>query len=194
MQILASLDTDKNSSISIAFILMLWWEESEKWLTVRLCIVTKITNRAQEGQTFIYFYFILMINWTCQWKRQTDSTGASKISACDKKEASLKKLSALLFTSSNFTRGIFSLGKKKKLHRVMGSGEQWGCCTYTILCFTKNCWSKVLRFSTDSSWHQSRYHHFIIFTQPLRSGRIWHKVNFKAEFNRFEFRVFLLLN
>ena len=28
--------------------------------------------------------------------------------------------------------------------------------------------------------------------QPLRSGRIWHKVNFKAEFIRFEFRVFLL--
>ena len=26
---------------------------------------------------------------------------------------------------------------------------------------------------------------FIIFTQPLRSGRIWHKVNFLAEFNRF---------
>ena len=32
---------------------------------------------------------------------------------------------------------------------------------------------------------------FIIFTQPLH--RIWHKVNFYAEFNRFEFRVFLLL-
>ena len=30
--------------------------------------------------------------------------------------------------------------------------------------------------------------------QPLRSGRIWHKANFKAEFNRFEFRVFLLLD
>ena len=30
--------------------------------------------------------------------------------------------------------------------------------------------------------------------QPLRSGRIWHKVNFYAEFNRFEFRVFLLLD
>ena len=25
----------------------------------------------------------------------------------------------------------------------------------------------------------------ILFTQPLHSGRIWHKVNFKAEFNRF---------
>ena len=34
--------------------------------------------------------------------------------------------------------------------------------------------------------------------QPLRSGRIWHKVNFYAEFDRFEenfeFRVFLLLD
>ena len=26
------------------------------------------------------------------------------------------------------------------------------------------------------------------------SSRIWHKVNFYAEFNRFEFRVFLLLD
>ena len=25
--------------------------------------------------------------------------------------------------------------------------------------------------------------------QPLRSGRIWHKVNFLAEFNRFQFGV-----
>ena len=30
--------------------------------------------------------------------------------------------------------------------------------------------------------------------QPLRSGRIWHKVNFYTEFNRFEFRVFFLLD
>ena len=30
--------------------------------------------------------------------------------------------------------------------------------------------------------------------QPLCSGRIWQKVNFYAEFYRFEFRVFLLLD
>ena len=30
--------------------------------------------------------------------------------------------------------------------------------------------------------------------QPLRSGRIWHKDNFKAEFDGFEFRVFLFLD
>ena len=30
--------------------------------------------------------------------------------------------------------------------------------------------------------------------QPLHSGRIWHKVNFWAEFIRFEFRVLLLLD
>ena len=35
---------------------------------------------------------------------------------------------------------------------------------------------------------------YILFTQPLRSDRIWHKVNFLAEFNIFEFRVFLLLD
>ena len=37
-------------------------------------------------------------------------------------------------------------------------------------------------------------HLLILFTNPLRSGRIWHKVNFQVEFNRFEFRVFLLLD
>ena len=31
-------------------------------------------------------------------------------------------------------------------------------------------------------------------SQPLRSGRIWHKVDMKAKFNRFEFRVFLSHN
>ena len=30
--------------------------------------------------------------------------------------------------------------------------------------------------------------------QPLRSGRIWHKVNFQADFNRFQFRVFPFLD
>ena len=27
--------------------------------------------------------------------------------------------------------------------------------------------------------------------QALRNGRVWHKVNFQEEFNRFEFRIFL---
>ena len=35
---------------------------------------------------------------------------------------------------------------------------------------------------------------YIHIYQPLRSGMIWHKVNFKVELNRFEFRVFLLLD
>ena len=30
--------------------------------------------------------------------------------------------------------------------------------------------------------------------QPLHLGRIWHKVNFLVEFNKFEFRLFLLLD
>ena len=38
-------------------------------------------------------------------------------------------------------------------------------------------------------------HTFInVFTQPLRSGRVRHKVNLLGEFNRFEVRVFLLLD
>ena len=34
----------------------------------------------------------------------------------------------------------------------------------------------------------------ILIYQPLRSGRICHKVSFYAEFNSFEFRVFLLID
>ena len=79
MQILASLDRDKkNSCVSVASVLVLRWEESEKWLMVGLCFVTKITNRACEwGETYsrtCFIFFILMTNWTCQRKRQTDST------------------------------------------------------------------------------------------------------------------------
>ena len=59
MQILASLDRDKNRSVSIALFLMLQWEESENWLTVGLCFVTTITNQACEWEEtcFIFFYF-----------------------------------------------------------------------------------------------------------------------------------------
>ena len=31
-------------------------------------------------------------------------------------------------------------------------------------------------------------------SNPHHTSRMWHKVNFKAEFNRFEFRVFFLLD
>ena len=66
---------------------------------------------------------------------------------------------------------------------------------------------QFLTFSDDYHWLQSTTFLvmwmfwitsiwlFIIFTQHLRSGRIWRKVNFfKAGFNRFELRVFLLLD
>ena len=42
-------------------------------------------------------------------------------------------------------------------------------------------------------FYRNIWYHIHIY-QPLRSDRIWHKVNFYAEFNRFEFRVFLLLD
>ena len=51
MQILASLDRDKNSNV--ASVLVLLREESEKWFTVKLWFVTKITNRAcRWGETY----------------------------------------------------------------------------------------------------------------------------------------------
>ena len=49
--------------------------------------------------------------------------------------------------------------------------------------------SSVKDISSKRNWRNG----YPIY-QPLRSGRIWHKVNFKAEFNRFQFRVFLLLD
>ena len=33
-----------------------------------------------------------------------------------------------------------------------------------------------------------------VFTQPLCMNRMWNKVNFWVELNRFEFRAFLLLD
>ena len=55
----------------------------------------------------------------------------------------------------------------------------------------------IYRIFSESSMTQSteatEYTDYHIY-QPLRPGRIWQKVNFLAEFNRFEFWVFLLLN
>ena len=69
----------------------------------------------------------------------------------------------------------------------------------------KLCWSKDLKryipkrytititiYNCDDTTQP--YTQKIIFTQPLHSGRIWHEVSFLAEFNWFEFRVFLLLD
>ena len=46
-------------------------------------------------------------------------------------------------------------------------------------------------FEIDSNHHDGNcyttHDAFIIFTETLHSGRIWHKVNFLAEFNGFEF-------
>ena len=33
-----------------------------------------------------------------------------------------------------------------------------------------------------------------VFTQPLCTSKIQHRINFEAEFNRFEIRLFLLLD
>ena len=68
-----------------------------------------------------------------------------------------------------------------------------GCsCTNIKTQFVSNMglWI-VYTFCSFKYWRK----YIILFTQPLHPGTIWHKVNFfKAEFNRFEFRVFLLLD
>ena len=93
MQILASLDRDKNSSISVAGCSLVAMKREQGVTYSRTCVFTKITNWAYEwGETYgqACFAFYWMTNWTCQWKRQAVSTGASEISTCDKKEASFK--------------------------------------------------------------------------------------------------------
>ena len=52
-----------------------------------------------------------------------------------------------------------------------------------ILCVAQNK-NNILK-------HKILFYHIY---QPLHLGRIWHKVNFEAEFNKFEFRVFLLFD
>ena len=97
MQISVSLDRDKNSSVGVDLVLLLQQEESEKWLTVGLCF--KFTNQAcgrgeNYGQTcFILFLFDDQLDLPV---KETDSTGASKTSACDK-EASLEKKKDFFF-------------------------------------------------------------------------------------------------
>ena len=51
--------------------------------------------------------------------------------------------------------------------------------------------AKIQKMVLDAALLSTQLYHIY---QPLCSGRIWHKVNFLAEFNRFEFSVFLLLD
>ena len=121
MQILVSLDRDKNISVGVTGALV----ASEKRLTVGLCFVKKTTNWACEwGETYgrtLFFFFCwsrrLPIGLVSERRitvglvlfsfyyfddqldlpvKETDSTIASEISACGKKEASLKKKIFLL--------------------------------------------------------------------------------------------------
>ena len=81
-------------------------------------------------------------------------------------------------------------------------------CVCVCVCVYNNNNFKNLKFDMKTGksnilWYFACFWHFnqCLFVkllyhiyQPLRTGRIWLKVNFWAEFNRFEFRVFLLLD
>ena len=55
--------------------------------------------------------------------------------------------------------------------------------------------SGMLTTKTERAhWYRRVRITVVCIYQPLCTGRMWHKVNFYVEFNRFEFRVFLLLN
>ena len=58
----------------------------------------------------------------------------------------------------------------------------------------QSAWSGIwTRVAVSISYYDNHCTTGTSFSQPLHTGRIWHKVNFLAEFNRFEFRVFPLL-
>ena len=77
MLILASLDRDKNSSVSVASVLLLWQEESEVRLMVGLCFVRKFTSWACKwGETYrrtLFFFYVCFLfvkkvtNRACEW-------------------------------------------------------------------------------------------------------------------------------
>ena len=64
--------------------------------------------------------------------------------------------------------------------------KTWQLVDFTVLADRKAKVNKSQKTGKIPGFCQ-RTEEVIIFTQPLRSGRIWHKVNFKAKFNRFEF-------
>ena len=63
---------------------------------------------------------------------------------------------------------------------------------------TKSYNYTMASMALSSSMYTHIFIYIIIYIyhiyEPLRSGRIWYKVNILTEFNRFEFRVFLLLD
>ena len=69
---------------------------------------------------------------------------------------------------------------------------------------THEGWYAIKQENRNWNWNLSIYRSIYLsiffrlvsihIYQPLRSGRIWQEVNFYAEFNKFEFRVFLLLD
>ena len=75
MQILVSLDRDKNSSIGLAYALVM----SEKRLLVRLCFAMKITNRACKWeetycQTLFFLFVMKVTNRACEWEENYGRT------------------------------------------------------------------------------------------------------------------------
>ena len=46
----------------------------------------------------------------------------------------------------------------------------------------------------DQDVTQGQFLSELCIYQPLNTGRMWHKVSFKVEFNKFEFSVFILLD
>ena len=168
--------------------------ESEKRLTVGLCFVKRTTNQACEwvetygctlfcqkdyqsslwvrrdlrSDLFYFLFIILMTNWTCQWKRQTDSTVASEIAACSKKKVSIEKkkfsasaLEANLTSCPRRVSGELDISQSSmvcQIHNLSKSFWSWWIVPHVL---TKYC-------KTFDSLHMKMFHSNL--RQPLVSG------------------------
>ena len=101
----------------------------------------------------------------------------------------LHRSESCLWTLWHFLLGGTSVFNTPWSHISLNSALKLICfrCNHAML-FHTWIFPKSLFFFLNSR----PYSTCICISQPLCSGRIWHKVNFQVKFNRFEFRVFLL--
>ena len=82
------------------------------------------------------------------------------------------KSSKIVLDASLLNTQNYKVRIKGKLRNL----RKWVVLSPTPRC--NSCWKKSLRVTLDYGRSTYLWKYTYIFTQPLRSGRIWHKINF----------------
>ena len=96
--------------------------------------------------------------------------------------------------------GCLTMAKKPSLPYYLAIAGKRKIGSIPFLNFFKLCKKQSVssriwtRADVFMSYDNSHYTTAILFYLLLRTGRMWDKVNFLVKFNKFEFRVFLLLD